>query len=223
MSNIRSKKAFTLSEVLITLGIIGVVSALTLPSVVINYKNRVYVAQLQRTCNILSTAASRLMKDEEVDDMIYTSLFIDDASVAAAKAAQEDFFKKYFKVTHLCGYENKNKECLGAVYKGLNKNNGFFPEPGKQYCAKVDTGAVVCINGYGLSSNDYANVSIDVNGAKGPNILGRDAFNLILDRKGSLKESAHNGSRHAKCGVSHVEYGAGCFDKIVKDGWKMDY
>ncbi len=35
------KKAFTLAEVLITLGIIGVVAALTLPSLITNYKVKV--------------------------------------------------------------------------------------------------------------------------------------------------------------------------------------
>ena len=34
------KSAFTLAEVLITLGIIGVVAAMTLPAIVHNYKNR---------------------------------------------------------------------------------------------------------------------------------------------------------------------------------------
>ena len=42
------KKGFTLAEVLITLGIIGVVAALTMPMLIQNYKNRVYVNQLKK-------------------------------------------------------------------------------------------------------------------------------------------------------------------------------
>lgn len=34
------KKGFTLAEVLITLGIIGVVAALTLPSLITNYRKK---------------------------------------------------------------------------------------------------------------------------------------------------------------------------------------
>lgn len=34
------KKAFTLAEVLVTLGIIGVVVALTLPAVIANYRKK---------------------------------------------------------------------------------------------------------------------------------------------------------------------------------------
>ena len=40
------KKGFTLAEVLITLGIIGVVAALTLPSLITNYRKKQTVAQL---------------------------------------------------------------------------------------------------------------------------------------------------------------------------------
>ena len=37
------KFGFTLSEVLITLGIVGIVAALTIPAIMKNYKNRLYV------------------------------------------------------------------------------------------------------------------------------------------------------------------------------------
>ena len=40
------KKGFTLSEVLVTVGIIGVVAALTMPTLVNNHQRKVYVTQL---------------------------------------------------------------------------------------------------------------------------------------------------------------------------------
>ncbi len=42
------KKAFTLAEVLITLGVIGVVAAMTMPSLVANYQKKVWVNQLKK-------------------------------------------------------------------------------------------------------------------------------------------------------------------------------
>lgn len=45
---LKSKRAFTLAEVLITLGIIGVVAALTLPSVITNYQKKQTVEQLKK-------------------------------------------------------------------------------------------------------------------------------------------------------------------------------
>lgn len=48
MKDFNKKFGFTLSEVLITLGIIGIVAVLTIPAVMKNYRNRLYVAQLQK-------------------------------------------------------------------------------------------------------------------------------------------------------------------------------
>ena len=42
------KKAFTLAEVLIVLGIVGVVAALTLPSLITNYKVKVLKTQFKK-------------------------------------------------------------------------------------------------------------------------------------------------------------------------------
>ena len=50
------KSAFTLAEVLITLGIIGVVAAMTLPALVANYKNKVLANQTKKTYATLLNA-----------------------------------------------------------------------------------------------------------------------------------------------------------------------
>ena len=50
------KCAFTLAEVLITLGIIGVVAAMTMPSLIANHKEKQTVAQLKKTYSILQQA-----------------------------------------------------------------------------------------------------------------------------------------------------------------------
>ncbi|HIT93090.1 MAG TPA: type II secretion system protein, partial [Candidatus Stercorousia faecigallinarum] len=43
-----SSHAFTLAEVLVTLGIIGVVSAMTVPSLMQNHQKKTYVTQLHK-------------------------------------------------------------------------------------------------------------------------------------------------------------------------------
>ena len=50
------KFAFTLAEVLITLGIIGVVAAMTLPTLIQNYRKQQTTTQLKATYSILSQA-----------------------------------------------------------------------------------------------------------------------------------------------------------------------
>lgn len=59
------KKAFTLAEVLITLGIIGVVAALTMPSLMSNYRRKVAETQLKQTYSILLNAVTK--GEQQVD------------------------------------------------------------------------------------------------------------------------------------------------------------
>lgn len=47
------KKAFTLAEILITLGIIGVVAAMTMPVLIENYKKKQTVTQLKKIYSAL--------------------------------------------------------------------------------------------------------------------------------------------------------------------------
>lgn len=44
------KFAFTLSEVLITMGIIGVISALTVPTLVNNYQRKALALPIKKNC-----------------------------------------------------------------------------------------------------------------------------------------------------------------------------
>ena len=56
--------AFTLAEVLVTLGIIGVVSAMTVPTLMQNYQRQSYVTQLHKVYNELSQALLRYQTDK---------------------------------------------------------------------------------------------------------------------------------------------------------------
>ena len=56
MAEPRHNKGFTLAEVLITLGIIGVVAALTIPTLIQNYKTRETVSRLKKTYSEVNEA-----------------------------------------------------------------------------------------------------------------------------------------------------------------------
>lgn len=57
------KNGFTLAEVLVTLGIIGVVSAMTIPTLIKNHQRNVYVSQLQKVYAELSQAFDKVLTD----------------------------------------------------------------------------------------------------------------------------------------------------------------
>lgn len=57
-SLVKRQCAFTLAEVLITLGIIGIVAAMTLPTVIVNYKKKATVTQVKKFYSVMSQATN---------------------------------------------------------------------------------------------------------------------------------------------------------------------
>ena len=87
-------------------------------------------------------------------------------------------------------------------------------------------------------------MSIDINGLKGPNIAGRDVFDFNISGNGLLipfysdsqsiyiygdKRNTWENQTKA-CGTKGkadtetvAQYGSGCAARIISNGWKMDY
>ncbi len=61
----KRQKGFTLAEVLITLGIIGVVAAMTLPTLISNYQKVVLKTQYKKGVSILANAIQMEMAKNE--------------------------------------------------------------------------------------------------------------------------------------------------------------
>lgn len=230
----KNKTAFTLAETLIVIAIIGVISVLTLPNVMGNYKKKTYVAQLQKAYNQISQAAQQLMVDEDADSLADTSL--------AQTGGATKFLKKYFKTVKICTPSASSGEyssgsstnsCLASQYKFMDGSVDdyeykFLNNNTDAACAVLNTGATICISKWGKlpdiawDDSDYtgwADVLIDVNGLNGPNTFGRDVFGgLSLWNDNSLTAPV------VSCDNTDDGYAAGtCFAKIIQDGWKMDY
>ena len=115
------KHGFTLTEILIALAIIGVVSALTLPGLMTNYQEKTFVTQLQTTYNLITNAAAQLRTDEQVDSLAESSLASDGGPAA--------FLQNYFDVTSMCtsnslAYECSMKTISADTYSTTVKGRG---------------------------------------------------------------------------------------------------
>ena len=106
--SMKSMRAFTLAEVLVTLGIIGVVSAMTVPSLMQNYQRQSYVAQLHKVYNESQQAAQMVLTDTNALDLKEAGLTTDEAVDA--------WVKKYFKVVKEC---ETMQNCFADEYKTL--------------------------------------------------------------------------------------------------------
>lgn len=247
------KFAFTLAEVLITLGVIGIVAALTMPSLIQNYQKKVLVNQLKKHVSVMSQGIQKMLADEGVQEINQTSLY---------NALSDDpmYCLKQFNDTDYCG---KTKEIITSYFKAVdfpsneftyytrcltNSNyNGdtswdwgfpdgsllwfeevFFEDdlPDSECEAyKVEHDVKTCTTAFSYY--------VDVNGEKGPNQYGRDIFDFYVDAKGQLWAYGFAGANWRThkdlCGepnkkiTSNDITGYGCAARIIENGWQMDY
>lgn len=215
-------RAFTLSEVLITLSIVGVVSVLTLPNVMASYQKRVQVAGLQRTYNMITTAIADYMNDNRKDDLAYTNL--------TTLEGVEDFFENYFNASIICSSERDDiNSCVEEAYNKFHRDSTFslIENMGDVVCANMNSGATVCFRAFDVDNNNIF-VFIDTNGRQKPNVAGRDFFGLLpLWSDGKLVGVRYNTA--APCPISdqhtypEVFFATPCFAKIQNEGWQMNY
>ena len=236
---------FTLAEVLITLAIIGVVAAMTLPTLIQNQQKRSLEVATQKFYSNMSQAVKKYMADEGVDDLRNTPLtVIDDTEDERAQKACDDFVQKYLKVVKICedgcfadNYTMQNGEISDHV--------GIKPEYAT-YTGKfvLADGAVLdIINGW-IDSTPI-NLYVDINGRKGPNKIGYDLWSMSIFYDGSIDEGNLNPEckidnkycenhyghsskeiRDNRFDVCKYEYeGAygGCFGHFLENGFKFDY
>ena len=104
----RRFKGFTLAEVLITLGIIGVVAAMTLPTVVQNYQKQAVVNKLKKSYTNLQNALQQSMNEN--GDMS-TWDFPDDSYLFFSK-----YIVPYYKTLFGLGHRKNKQSYFFRIY-----------------------------------------------------------------------------------------------------------
>ena len=244
------KKAFTLAEVLITLGIIGVVAALTLPSVVQNYQKRSLEVATQKFYSVMSQAIKQYMADEGVDDLRQSSLSTtDDDSDEVITAKNDEFFKKYLKA-QIC-----EDDCFADSYKTQTGETSYAigKSTNDYYIGRylLPDGMVVNPGCRGIGRDGTpGDLYVDVNGRKGPNKIGYDLWSMTVFYDGTIDESGLTPEcrkNNNNCNVPYGNYGStpkeirdnrfirckdendylgaygGCFGHFLENGFKFDY
>ena len=216
--------AFTLAEVLITLGVIGVVAALTMPALISNHKKKVYVTQLKKSVNTLSNGFRQMLADENVDSLEYTAL-LEPSQSGGKFTLNPSVLPKYFNIVH----QEDNFASYSLIYKSLrnvttygHQAGGFSP------CSRITTadGAQLCIaqDLYG----DGISVLIDVNGHNRlPNTVGLDVFaadfnlNGMLEIEGGSLSNTHE--TDACFGSQGYASGTDCLNNVIMHNWEITY
>ncbi len=157
-------KAFTLAEVLITLGIIGIVAAMTMPVLIGKYQKHVAINRVKKAYSELSQAFQRAQADYgDPKDWVYEFSSNDAEN---NKMFIETYILPYMKGLQFCGIGDEAKEKCGNS-AGVSASSYF-----------LENGTTISFAAY--SRNDVAVMTVDINGKTQPNRLGRDRFNFVF-------------------------------------------
>lgn len=229
-----------MAEVLVTLGIIGVVSAMTIPSLIQNHQRKTYVTQLHKVYTEVQQASLRYMTDKNAINLREAGL--------TNSAKMKEFTNNYFKVVNDCQTYVK-KPCFAESYRNLNMTSTTTNKVNWNKSSSVTfaSGASILIDAPDTYSKTvdgvtsyYGHMLIDINGLQGPNVAGRDMFQVEFYDDGSIdvlgatpecktKGACDGGSlkeireTYYNSDCQKSTFGYGCFGKILNDNWEMNY
>lgn len=176
---------FTIAEVLIVLGIIGIIAELTIPSLAQKFQDKVTVVSLKKEISVLQEALNLARAEEgPIQDWYKYSSEPDDAAARINFLASFNaVLSKYLKVTKNCG---TGTGCLPA-YKYLNGNPAPDYETSTSYSKMQLADGSILFFSTGIAEfgvPDYkacgVYIYLDTNGLKGPNRLGYDTFQTYV-------------------------------------------
>lgn len=238
MTNFK-RLAFTLAEILIVIGIIGIVAEMVIPSLISNVQVQTTITLLQKAYNETSSAINQIATDGGcIDDLGCSGIFAagtDNTSFGQA-------FTKYFKVARDCGINSANGKCWADQtnnnYDGSSASNTYFNTNG-YYTFLTADGMSFALNNSstasGCSTSYCGFIVVDINSNKGPNTLGRDTFFFLPYTKASpgsnnrlLRAYGERGTLPWNLGgANHCSttdpIGYFCAGRIIEKGWVIDY
>jgi prepilin-type N-terminal cleavage/methylation domain-containing protein len=217
-------KAFTLAEVLITLGIIGIVAALTIPNLIIKYQKRATGARLKQAYAILMNTIRQSeneqggpLSDEEIKN-----------SYNHYRNDMAGYFKKNF-VQYMSG--------VTLVKSSTRDWNPVTPSGYATYFLTFYSGAYCLNNGmcFVFINNQLFNyIIVDLNGPSKPNKVGHDVFYFMLHcaDKGAYIDGLTYGVSKTKsiddiysktCSSTAGDWdnGAGCTELVIRNNWQI--
>jgi prepilin-type N-terminal cleavage/methylation domain-containing protein len=195
------QKAFTLAEILIVIAVVGVVSALTIPNLINNYKAKQLRSQFLKSYSTISQA----LRAMEGDDIPITK----DAYPETGSFRM--VFIKYLDGATFC------KSAMSINYPAcatVNSDYSYLDGTKITYNQFMDDGQILLKDGTLLlfeDNNGSLWITADINGVNGkPNKLGYDVFTWELNNHGKLVPMGSTGTSYSGSCVNKNVYGWQC-------------
>lgn len=203
-------KGFSLGEILIALGVIGIVAALSIKIMFYNVQDKQYKAQLRKTYEILRATQEKIMIN-------YGGNMLKAMNSCANIDSEclRDLFKSNLKYVSECDVSTSYGNChpnLVLYYNGTTADSsyrgnraGLILNDGTGLIWKVDS------QNCSLARNTFTNacgwITIDLNGLTPPNKWGADIFNFIIYSDQLLPLGHDGGSEVNTCTTSNTGWG----------------
>lgn len=228
-----------MAEVLITLGIIAVVAALTLPSLINKYQNHVYLSSLKKIYSTLQNAHLRVSDEngEPKDWVLYHYTMGNQDNIKNVQIAES--YARYI-VGRYCGHTGSKgiTDCINlnpsTDFKVLNGQNakenvwyGVYGVYHYTYQYNLSSGATLALL---FASNPSGGIYyplihkkirilyiLDVNGNNKPNQIGRDIYYFMLNNDQNSIVPYYDGESDCK----KDGYGFSCAYDVIGNGWNF--
>lgn len=189
------RTAFTLAEVLITLGIIGIVAAMTIPTLISNSQDNANKTAFKKIYSDLSSANAMLANE-------YGGM----SSLFASWTSCEDVRNSYLTYfSHIKTCDENNTACWHDVattplkhIAGGNMNVGGTTTWSSAFAGmQLKDGAFIRFRPNSSTNCNStlpacAMVFVDVNGFKKPNVFGKDIFYMTILYPGIVFPGSYN-------------------------------
>lgn len=179
-------KGFTLAEVLVTLGIIGVVAALTMPTLMADSRDKQLIAALKKNNALIEQAL--LMTKEKYG-------YVDNAEMFAMNSTSELFNKitENLSLVKNCGMK-ASQGCVASYIKCRTyRNNGYGSTCGSNYDGSTGWAKATLANGASIWMFNYVKSSAHSNAKASSTKCGVSWKQYQTDSKGNyLKDGNGN-------------------------------
>lgn len=213
------KMAFTLAEVLIVLMAIGIIAEITIPTLVKNIQTAETVGMLKKEYSVLSQAYTMAVQENGTPE----SWDISDSASDTGALNLSKIFVPYLKIIKDCGLSEgcwaPNTYTLSSSGRAKllladGTSLGFY---------SYGTGCTASQSATSIQLQTICGIAyVDLNGAKAPNLAGKDVFVFNITRSGVIPRGVPDDSVYSFGSQCLTTLGTGCTAWVIYNE-NMDY